>query len=89
MKKIIQVFLVKSVNEHNTGDDGKTNLKLFTDNEQAQAFKREVNKQIPRGSETEWVAIEDFFLEVDSDESKQIEIDNLKAELKYFYGGGK
>jgi hypothetical protein len=44
-----------------------TNLKLFTDNEQAQAFKREVSKQIPRGSDTEWVSIEDFFLELDID----------------------
>ena len=89
MKRTIKVFLVKSINENNTGEEAMTNLKLFTDNEQAQAFKREVSKQIPQGCEFEWVAIEDFFLEVDSDESKQIEIDNLKAELKYFYGGGK
>jgi hypothetical protein len=26
---------------------------------------------------------------LDFDDPKQIEIDNLKAELKYFYGGGK
>jgi hypothetical protein len=26
---------------------------------------------------------------VGEEDSKQIEIDNLKAELKYFYGGGK
>lgn len=65
MKKIIQVFLVKSVNDYNTGDDGKTNLKLFTSNAEAQAFKREVSKQIPQGSEFEWVSIEDFFLEID------------------------
>jgi len=26
---------------------------------------------------------------LDFEDSKQIEIDNLKAELKYFYGGGK
>ena len=25
----------------------------------------------------------------ETEDSKQIEIDNLKAELKYFYGGGK
>jgi hypothetical protein len=67
MKRIVQVFLVKSVNENNTGDDGKTNLKLFTNNDEAQAFKREVSKQIPRGSDTEWVSIEDFFLELDID----------------------
>jgi hypothetical protein len=29
------------------------------------------------------------FESVVDDDSKQIEIDNLKAELKYFYGGGK
>ena len=67
MKRIVQVFLVKSVNENNTGDDGKTNLKLFTNNDEAQAFKREVSKQISRGSDTEWVSIEDFFLELDID----------------------
>jgi len=67
MKRIVQVFLVKSVNENNTGDDGKTNLKLFANNDEAQAFKREVSKQIPRGSDTEWVSIEDFFLELDID----------------------
>jgi len=26
---------------------------------------------------------------LDFEDPKQIEIDNLKAELKYFYGGGK
>jgi hypothetical protein len=26
---------------------------------------------------------------LDYDDPKQIEIDNLKSELKYFYGGGK
>lgn len=26
---------------------------------------------------------------LDYEDAKQLEIDNLKAELKYFYGGGK
>ena len=31
--------------------------------------------------------VDDVYAE--EEDSKQIEIDNLKAELKYFYGGGK
>ena len=65
MKKIIKVFLVKSINENNTGEEAITNLKLFTNFRQAYLFKLEVSRQIPQGCEFEWVAIEDFSLEVD------------------------
>jgi len=65
MKRTIKVFLVKSVNENNTGDDGKTNLKLFTDTDEAQEFKRAIKRQIPHGSDAEWVAVEEFFLDIE------------------------
>ena len=35
------------------------------------------------------VSNEELTKEMIDEDPKQIEIDNLKAELKYFYGGGK
>jgi hypothetical protein len=65
MKKIIKVFLVKSINENNTGEEAMTNLKLFTDTDEAQEFKRAIKRQIPHGSDAEWVAVEEFFLDIE------------------------
>jgi predicted DNA-binding WGR domain protein len=60
---LITIYLVKSVNLNNSGEDGKTNLQVFQDRNKAEAFKRLVSKQIKKGT-YEYVAIEEFILEV-------------------------
>ena len=60
---LITIYLVKSVNLNNSGEDGKTNLQVFQDRNKAESFKRLVSKQIKKGT-YEYVAIEEFILEV-------------------------
>jgi len=60
---LITIYLVKSVNLNNSGEDGKTNLQVFQNRNKAEAFKRLVSKQIKKGT-YEYVAIEEFILEV-------------------------
>ena len=60
---LITIYLVKSVNLNNSGEDGKTNLQVFQDRDKAEAFKRLVSKQIKKGT-YEYVSIEEFILEV-------------------------
>jgi len=60
---LITIYLVKSVNLNNSGENGKTNLQVFQDRNKAEAFKRLVSKQIKKGT-YEYVAIEEFILEV-------------------------
>ena len=63
---LIKVYLVKSINLNNTGEDAITNLQMFQDRDKAEAFKRLVTKQIKKigYSRYEYVVVEEFTLEV-------------------------
>jgi hypothetical protein len=53
---IMEVFIVKSFGP----ESGWINLKAFDNNDSAVAFANTVEKQIPEGSEDEFVEIEVF-----------------------------
>ena len=57
------MYIVKSINLNNAGVDVVLNLKLFNTHEKAEAFMREVEKQIPIESDAEWLEIESITLE--------------------------
>ena len=65
---LITIYLVKSINLNNTGEDATTNLQLFQDRNKAEAFKRIVSKQIKKNA-YEYVAIEEFTVEVKLEET--------------------
>ena len=52
------VYIVKSF-----GPQGYLNLKAFAELQDAESFKDVVAKQIPEGSEDEWVEIEDMMVD--------------------------
>lgn len=65
---LITIYLIKSINLNNTGEDATTNLRLFQDRDKAEEFKRTVEKQINRNvydiNTYEYVAIEEFTVEL-------------------------
>jgi len=69
---LITIYLIKSINLNNTGEDATTNLRLFQDRDKAEEFKRTVEKQINRNvydiNTYEYVAIEEFTVEVKLEE---------------------
>jgi hypothetical protein len=70
---LITIYLVKSINLNNTGEDATTNLRLFQDRDKAEEFKRTVEKQINRNvydiNTYEYVAIEEFTVELKLEET--------------------
>ena len=70
---LITIYLVKSINLNNTGEDATTNLRLFQDKDKAEEFKRTVEKQINRNvydiNTYEYVAIEEFTVELKLEET--------------------
>ena len=70
---LITIYLVKSINLNNTGEDATTNLRLFQDRDKADEFKRTVEKQINRNvydiNTYEYVAIEEFTVELKLEET--------------------
>jgi len=71
--QLIKIYLVKSINLNNTGEDATTNLRLFQDRDKAEEFKRTVEKQINRNvydiNTYEYVAIEEFTVELKLEET--------------------
>jgi hypothetical protein len=70
---LITIYLIKSINLNNTGEDATTNLRLFQDRDKAEEFKRTVEKQINRNvydiNTYEYVAIEEFTVELKLEET--------------------
>jgi len=54
------IYLVKSINLNNSGNDITSNLKAFTSHASAEKFMRSVEKQIDEDSDSEWLEIETF-----------------------------
>jgi hypothetical protein len=71
--QLIKIYLVKSINLNNTGEDATTNLRLFQNRDKAEEFKRTVEKQINRNvydiNTYEYVAIEEFTVELKLEET--------------------